>query len=115
MLARSPIPAGSTAGDALRNSVDLARVADELGYHRYWLAEHHGTPALACASPEVLIAVIAAATTNLRVGSAGIILPHYSPLKVAETFRMLSGLFPRRIDLGIGRAPGTSPHVSAAP
>src|SRR5712671_5793835 len=114
ILDQSPIPEGSTAGDALRNSVDLARLADELGYYRYWLAEHHGTPALACASPEVLIGVIAAATTNLRVGSGGIMLPHYSPLKVAETFRMLSGLFPGRIDLGIGRAPGTSPHVAAA-
>ena len=114
VLDQSPIPEGLTAGDALRNSVDLACLADRLGYHRYWLAEHHGTPGLACASPEVVIGPIAAATSSLRVGSGGIMLPHYSPLKVAETFSMLSGLYPGRIDLGIGRAAGTSPKVAYA-
>src|SRR5580658_9335495 len=114
VLDQSPIPEGATAGDALRNTLDLARAADRLGYERYWLAEHHGTPGLACASPEVMIGPVAAATTNLRVGSGGIMLPHYSPLKVAETFSMLSGLFPGRIDLGIGRAPGTSAAVARA-
>jgi luciferase family oxidoreductase group 1 len=114
VLDQSPIPEGSSAGDALRNTLDLARAADRLGYARYWLAEHHGTPGLACASPEVMIGPVAAATTNLRVGSGGIMLPHYSPLKVAETFSMLSGLFPGRIDLGIGRAPGTSQAVARA-
>ncbi len=114
VLDQSPIPEGLTAGDALRNSVDLACLADRLGYHRYWLAEHHGTPGLACASPEVVIGPIAAATSGLRVGSGGIMLPHYSPLKVAETFSMLSGLYPGRIDLGIGRAAGTSPRVAHA-
>lgn len=114
MLDQSPIPEGSTAGDALRNTLDLARAADRFGYYRYWLAEHHGTPGLACASPEVMIGPVAAATRNLRVGSGGIMLPHYSPLKVAETFSMLSGLFPGRVDLGLGRAPGSSAAIARA-
>src|SRR5437773_258245 len=109
VLDQSPIPAGSAGADALRNSIDLARMADALGYHRYWVAEHHGTPMLACASPEALIGPIAAATSRIRVGSGGVMLPHYSPLKVAETFSMLSAMFPERIDLGVGRAPGTDP------
>jgi len=114
ILDQSPIPAGCSAGDALRNTIDLARLADGLGYTRYWVAEHHGTQGLACASPEALIGPIAAATSRLRVGSGGVMLPHYSPLKVAETFSMLSGLFPGRIDLGIGRAAGTTPKVAFA-
>src|SRR5512143_2183074 len=114
VLDQSPIPAGSTAGDALRNSLELARLADRLGYHRYWLAEHHGTPGLACNSPEVMIGPVAAATSRIRVGSGGVMLPHYSPLKVAENFSMLSALYPGRIDLGIGRAPGTSSQVAFA-
>src|SRR6478609_7114856 len=114
VLDQSPIPAGSTAGDALRNSLDLARLADRLGYHRYWLAEHHGTPGLACNSPEVMIGPVAAATRRIRIGSGGVMLPHYSPLKVAENFSMLSGLYPGRIDLGIGRAAGTSSRVAFA-
>jgi luciferase family oxidoreductase group 1 len=114
VLDQSPIPEGSTAGNALRNTLDLARLTDDLGYHRYWLAEHHGTPGLACASPEVMIAPVAAATSRIRVGTGGIMLPHYSPLKVAETFSMLSSLFPGRIDLGVGRAPGTSASVAHA-
>ncbi len=114
VLDQSPIPEGATAGDALRNSIDLACLADRLGYHRYWVAEHHGTPGLACASPEALIGPIASATSHLRVGSGGIMLPHYSPLKVAETFSMLSGIYQGRIDLGIGRAAGTSPRVAHA-
>ena len=114
VLDQSPIPEGFTAGDALRNTIELARLADRLGYRRYWLAEHHGTPGLACASPEVLIGPVAAATSRIRVGSGGIMLPHYSPLKVAENFSMLSGLFPARIDLGLGRAPGTSARVAHA-
>ena len=112
VLDQSPIPEGLTPGDALRNSIDLAQLADELGYHRYWVAEHHGTVGLACHSPEVLIGPIASATTNIRVGSGGIMLPHYSPFKVAESFSMLAGLYPGRIDLGIGRAAGTSPRVA---
>ncbi len=114
VLDQSPIPEGSNAGTALHNSIDLAKLTDSLGYHRYWVAEHHGSKALACCSPEVLIGPIAAATRNIRVGSGGVMLPHYSPLKVAENFRMLAGLYPGRIDLGIGRAAGTSPKVAFA-
>ena len=104
VLDQSPISDGSTGADALRNTVDLARLADELGYHRYWVAEHHGGPMLASASPEALIGPIASVTDGIRVGSGGVMLPHYSPLKVAETFTILAGLFPGRIDLGLGRA-----------
>ncbi len=114
VLDQSPVPEGSTAADALRASVALARHAESLGYHRYWVAEHHGTPGLAGASPEVLIAAIASATDRIRVGSGGIMLPHYSPLKVAETFSALAGLFPGRIDLGLGRAAGTDPGTAYA-
>ena len=114
VLDQAPIPAGSSAGDALRNTLELARLADRLGYHRYWLAEHHGTPGLACNSPEVMIGPVAGATSRIRVGSGGIMLPHYSPLKVFESFAMLAGLYPGRIDLGLGRAPGTSSRVAHA-
>jgi luciferase family oxidoreductase group 1 len=114
VLDQSPISEGMTGADALRNTIDLATLADELGYTRYWVAEHHGTPMLASASPEALIGPIAAATSRLRVGSGGVMLPHYSPLKVAETFSVLSGLFPGRIDLGIGRAPGTDARTTFA-
>jgi luciferase family oxidoreductase group 1 len=107
VLDQSPIPEGSTGADALHNTLDLARLADELGYVRYWVAEHHGTPGLASAAPEVLIGSIASATSRIRVGSGGVMLPHYSPFKVAEAFSVLSGLYPGRIDLGLGRAPGT--------
>lgn len=114
VLDQSPIPEGSTGGDALRNSLDLAELTDRLGYHRYWFAEHHATPMLACASPEVMIGLAAARTTRLRLGSGGIMLPHYSPAKVAETFSMLAGLFPGRIDLGVGRAPGSDQRTAFA-
>jgi luciferase family oxidoreductase group 1 len=114
VLDQAPISEGSTAAQALRNSVDLAVFTEQLGYERYWVAEHHGTPALACASPEALIGPIAAATSRIRVGSGGVMLPHYSPLKVAETFSMFAGLYPNRIDLGIGRAAGTDPVTTFA-
>lgn len=114
VLDQSPVSAGSTSADALQRSLDLAQLADRLGYDRYWVAEHHGTSMLACASPEALIGAIAATTSRLRVGSGGVMLPHYSPLKVAETFSMLSGLFPNRIDLGLGRAAGTDPLTAYA-
>ena len=114
VLDQSPVPDGAAPGQALRNSVDLARRADRLGYHRYWVAEHHGTPGLACASPEVLIGPIAAATSRIRVGSGGVMLPHYSPLKVAENFSMLCGLYPSRIDMGLGRAAGTDRKTTFA-
>ena len=107
VLDQSPISAGSSGSAALANTVDLAQLVERLGYRRYWIAEHHGMPMLASPSPEVLIAAVAARTTGLRVGSGGVMLPHYSPFKVAETFSMLSGLFPGRIDLGLGRAPGS--------
>ena len=114
VLDQSPISEGATGADALHNTLDLARRADELGFHRYWVAEHHGGPMLASASPEALIGPIAAATASLRVGSGGVMLPHYSPLKVAETFSVLAALYPGRIDLGIGRAPGTDPMTMLA-
>src|SRR3954452_17074346 len=114
VLDQSPISEGSTGADAIRNTLDLARLTDELGYHRYWLAEHHGTPMLAGASPEALIGPVARETSTIRVGSGGVMLPHYSPVKVAETFSILSALHPGRIDLGIGRAPGTDPMTMFA-
>jgi luciferase family oxidoreductase group 1 len=114
VLDQSPVSEGMNGADALHNTIDLAKLADELGYERYWVAEHHGTPMLASASPEALIGPIASATTAIRVGSGGVMLPHYSPLKVAETFSVLSGLFPGRIDLGIGRAPGTDARTTFA-
>jgi luciferase family oxidoreductase group 1 len=114
VLDQSPISEGSDGSRALRNTIDLARLADALGYHRYWVAEHHGTPMLAGASPEVLIGSIAAATERIRVGSGGVMLPHYSPFKVAESFSVLSGLYPGRIDLGLGRASGTDPVTTHA-
>src|ERR671938_1536791 len=114
VLDQSPVSEGSTGAQALRNTLDLARLADALGYHRYWVAEHHGGPMLSGPSPEVLIGPIASATERLRVGSGGVMLPHYSPLKVAESFSVLAGLFPGRIDLGIGRAAGTDPMTTLA-
>jgi luciferase family oxidoreductase group 1 len=114
VLDQTPVSEGSTAAQALRESVALARLAENLGYHRYWLAEHHGGGLVAGPSPEVLIGPIAAATSRMRVGSGGVMLPHYSPLKVAESFGVLAGLFPGRIDLGIGRAAGTDPMTTHA-
>src|ERR1700710_1902013 len=114
VLDQSPIAEGSTGPDALRNTLDLAGLADTLGYHRYWVAEHHGGPMLASASPEVLIGPIAAATPRIPVGSGGVMLPHYRPLKVAETFTVLAALYPGRIDLGLGRASGTDPLTTFA-
>src|SRR5262249_39112400 len=114
VLDQSPISEGSTGAQALRNTIDLAQLADALGYHRYWVAEHHGGPMLAGPSPEALIGSIASATARIRVGSGGVMLPHYSPLKVAETFSLLSGLFPGRIDLALGRAPGTDSMTTFA-
>jgi luciferase family oxidoreductase group 1 len=114
VLDQSPISADSTGPDALGNTLDLARLADELGYHRYWVAEHHGGAMLAGPAPEVLIGPIAAATRRIRVGSGGVMLPHYSPLKVAEAFSLLAGLYPGRIDLGLGRASGTDPMTQYA-
>jgi luciferase family oxidoreductase group 1 len=114
VLDQSPISQGSSGAQALRHTVELARAADRLGYHRYWVAEHHGGPMLAGPSPEALIGPLAAATERIRVGSGGVMLPHYSPLKVAETFSLLAGLFPGRIDLALGRAAGTDPLTTYA-
>jgi len=106
VLDQSPVPAGFTPTDALNNSLALAQHVDKLGYTRLWYSEHHAMDLLACTAPEILIARAAAATQRIRVGSGGIMLPHYAPLKVAEVFRTLHAMFPNRIDLGIGRAPG---------
>lgn len=107
VLDLSPIASGMTGADALRNTLDLARLADGLGYSRYWLAEHHNSPFIASAVPEVMIGHVADVTERIRVGSGGVMLPNHVPLKVAETFRTLEALHPHRIDLGLGRAPGT--------
>ncbi len=114
VLDQSPIRSGGTPAAAIRESIDLARACEAAGYHRYWLAEHHATPALAGPAPEILITRIAAETKRIRVGSGGVMLGHYSPLKVAETFGMLETLYPGRIDLGIGRAPGSDQLTAAA-
>lgn len=114
MLDQVPVPAGSSGADAVAASLELAVAAEALGYRRYWVAEHHSTPSLASASPEVLVAAVAARTTSIRVGSGGVLLSHYSPLKVAETFRLLDALAPGRVDLGVGRTPGADPVTEAA-
>lgn len=115
VLDQTPIPEGQTGSQALQNTLDLARHADRLGYHRYWVSEHHGGLSLAGPAPESLIPAIASVTSpELRVGSGGVMLPHYSPLKVAEQFSLLAGLFPGRIDLGLGRASGTDPVTAYA-
>jgi luciferase family oxidoreductase group 1 len=114
VLDQSPISQGMTTGDALRNSIDLAAATDRLGYTRYWVAEHHASRMLACSSPEALIGPLGAATRRIRIGSGGVMLPHYSALKVAETFRMLAALYPERVDLGLGRAPGSDPLTAWA-
>ena len=114
IIDQCPVPAGFTTADAFRNTIELARLADRLGYTRYWIAEHHATGAFASPAPEVLLARVGAETSHIRVGSGGVMLPHYSPMKVAESFRVLHALYPGRIDLGIGRAPGGSPLDSFA-
>ena len=109
VLDQSPVAAGSTAGQALQNSIELARAVDELGYTRFWMSEHHAMETLACTAPEVLLARIGGETKRIRIGSGGIMLPHYSAFKVAEVFRTLHALYPGRVDLGLGRAPGGGP------
>jgi luciferase family oxidoreductase group 1 len=107
VLDLSPIPEGAAAADALRNTLDLARHAEALGYRRYWLAEHHNMPGIASAATSIVIGHVAAGTRSIRVGSGGIMLPNHAPLVIAEQFGTLESLFPGRIDLGLGRAPGT--------
>jgi luciferase family oxidoreductase group 1 len=107
VLDQSTIISGRTAADALQDTVALAPIVEAAGYHRYWLAEHHNTPSHAGSAPEILITAVLAATKTIRVGSAGVMLPHYAALKVAEQFRVIEALFPNRADLGLGRAPGS--------
>src|SRR6187549_420866 len=114
VLDLSPVTTGSSGPQALRNSLDLARHADRLGFTRYWVAEHHSMPNIASSAPDIMIGQIAAATEHLRVGSGGVMLPNHAPLQVAERYKVLEGLFPGRIDLGIGRAPGTDPVTAYA-
>ena len=114
VLDQSPIRSGGTATDAIHETLELAQICERLGYHRYWLAEHHSSRGLAGTSPEVLIGQVAARTSRIRVGSGGVMLSHYSALKVAEQFRVLETLFPGRIDLGIGRAPGSDQRTAYA-
>jgi luciferase family oxidoreductase group 1 len=108
------VPTGTSAAEAARRTVDLAQLADRLGFARYWFAEHHSMSSVASAAPEILIAYVAAATRRIRVGSGGIMLPNHAPLRIAEAFHMLEALYPRRIDLGLGRAPGSEPAASRA-
>jgi luciferase family oxidoreductase group 1 len=114
VLDLSPVPSGTAPSRALHETLELARTADALGYRRYWLAEHHNISSVVSSAPTVLIAAVAAATSRIRVGSGGIMLPNHSPLAVAEAFRVLAGLHPDRIDLGIGRAPGTDQLTALA-
>ena len=114
LLDLSPIPEGAEAAQALANTVDLAVNAERFGYHRYWLAEHHNMPGIASAATAVVIGRVAAATSTMRVGSGGIMLPNHAPLVVAEQFGTLEALFPGRIDLGLGRAPGTDMGTARA-
>ncbi len=114
VLDLSPVTTGITGTQALRNSLDLARHVDALGYTRYWVAEHHNLPNIASGAPEIMIGQIAAVTERIRVGAGGVMLPNHAPLMVAERFKVLEALFPGRIDLGIGRAPGTDQITSYA-
>ncbi|OHV42773.1 alkanal monooxygenase [Pseudofrankia sp. BMG5.36] len=109
-----PVGSGVTAGEAIHNSLDLARHTEQLGFVRYWLAEHHGMPGIASSATALLIGQVAAATSTIRVGSGGVMLPNHSPLVVAEQFGTLGAMFPGRIDLGLGRAPGTDPATARA-
>src|SRR5262244_3093455 len=114
VLDLSPVTTATPGATALANSLDLAGLADTLGYARYWVAEHHNLASIASSAPEIMIGQIAAATRRIRVGSGGVMLPNHAPLMVAERFKVLEALFPGRIDLGIGRAPGTDPVTSYA-
>ncbi len=114
VLDQSPVKSGGTAKQALDETIDLVKFCEKLGYHRYWVAEHHASDALAGCSPEVLLARLGAETSQIRIGSGGVMLPHYSPYKVAENFKLLQTLYPNRLDLGVGRAPGTDPFTASA-
>jgi luciferase family oxidoreductase group 1 len=114
VVEQSPVRKGGTGAEALHETIELAVATEAMGYERFWVAEHHSLSGIASTSPEILIAVIGAATSKIRVGSGGVMLPHYSAFKVAENFRMLETLYPGRIDLGLGRAPGGDPRTAAA-
>ncbi len=114
VLDLSPVTTATPGSQALRNTLDLARHADALGYRRYWVAEHHNLANIASSAPEIMIGQIAALTTRMRVGSGGVMLPNHAPLAVAERFKVLEALYPGRIDLGLGRAPGTDPVTAYA-
>src|SRR5690606_31032497 len=110
----SPIVAGGSVAESLQNTLDLAVHAEQWGYHRYWLAEHHKMPSIASSGTAVLIGQVAARTNKMRIGSGGIMLPNHAPLVIAEQFGTLEALYPDRIDLGLGRAPGTDPLTAQA-
>ncbi|MGD9830292.1 MAG: LLM class flavin-dependent oxidoreductase [Hyphomicrobiaceae bacterium] len=112
VLDQSPIIGDATPSTAIHSTIELARIADHLGYHRFWLAEHHALRGLADASPEILLARIGCETTRIRIGTGGIMLPYYSTFKIAEQFKMLEALYPGRVDLGVGRAPGGHPRTA---
>lgn len=114
ILDQSPISAGETAKDALKSSVELAKLGEALGFQRYWIAEHHDLFGLACPNPDVMLGVIGSHTQSIKIGAGAVLLPYYKPFRVAETYNLLATLFPRRIDLGIGRAPGGPAEVSMA-
>jgi luciferase family oxidoreductase group 1 len=114
VLDQSPVPDTSTPAEALRHTIALAQATEALGYRRFWVAEHHNTRSLASTAPEIMVGAVAGATSSIRVGSGGVMLSHYSPLKVAETFRTLAALYPDRVDLGVGRTPGADPVAEAA-
>ena len=111
---QSPIFSNSSADQAIKDTRELAKYCDSLGLNRFWLAEHHGSSSFAGCSPEILIPSLASETESIRIGSGGVMLMHYSPYKVAENFRLLESLFPNRIDLGLGRAPGSDAYQAGA-
>jgi luciferase family oxidoreductase group 1 len=113
VLDQSPVRQGGTAADAINETLELARRCEKWGYYRYWLSEHHATGGLAGCSPEVLLARLGAETQSIRIGSGGVMLPHYSPYKVAENFKLLATMYPDRVDLGVGRAPGSNPFINS--
>ncbi|HZG70329.1 MAG TPA: LLM class flavin-dependent oxidoreductase [Chondromyces sp.] len=114
ILDQAPVSSGKTNATALQEAMELAKLGEELGFSRYWIAEHHDLPGLACSAPEVMLGYIGANTKRIRIGSGAVLLPHYKPYKVAEVYNMLSTLFPDRIDVGVGRAPGGSAEVTMA-
>jgi len=114
VVEQSPVRKGGSGADALRETIELAKATEAMGFERFWVAEHHNLTSIASTSPEILIGQIGAATSTIRIGSGGVMLPHYSAFKVAENFRMLETLFPGRIDLGLGRAPGGDQRTAAA-